>query len=334
MLVSLNGWALTEFRGTLGIEPDLLPTKDIFSFDANSETQEPAIHARSPADNQSPAYYVVLKGKYLEKDGYLVQGQEKIILASDGSFALEVGISSSSNPFSLNLVNKEGILKPIHANVQLSNWDEFLQTQIPERLFQFSGGVGFSSILYRQSFNPDISFLSITPSLSARLTLPNQRWSMEASSYYTLVPFLINPTGTSMQIFGVSLTAAYHFLFSTLPRWKFTLAGGGYYITSFTSSFTYGFGNIQGPQLYPEIEYQVSQRGAISAYFKYSPILNYSSFLPWRNANIGFGCGYTFLNSIQRPRMSVELDVSLLSFQFSISNIYLSTSNLSFVYHL
>ena len=138
----------------------------------------------------------------------------------------------------------------------------------------------------------------------------NNKWELSASSFVNLVSTYSNHED-SIKFFGWNARAGYVIQKSGSP-WKFCINGGWYYLTSFGNSI--GIQNLNGPQIYPTVNFQISPSKIVYGHLKFSPLANRLSILNLSNHEVAFGGGYQF-EWIGR-RFSVGVDLAILTMIF------------------
>ena len=138
----------------------------------------------------------------------------------------------------------------------------------------------------------------------------------EINAFYTALPMGSNVSGTSARFLGVNARAGW--VFPGLPRgMSLTLMVGWYYLTMFVDKNSFGFENIQGPQVFPELSWILYLPNdvpvVLTTYYKYSPVAPDIKSLTYSIREISTGLNFRYpVGGIQQlPRYAYLKAVSL-----------------------
>ena len=179
--------------------------------------------------------------------------------------------------------------------------------KLPQRLF-VSPGLGVSSIHFTQTDKADYSSMVATVKVSANYFLFPPKWDLGFSGFMNLAT-LSKSGADEVRFLGLNLRMGYIFPQVKAP-WRLSLYGGWYYTSASSSSETFGYRNVSGPQLYPSIRRTLSNGHAVSTYLKFSPIFNSLGLLGLSNSEIATGFGY--LIPSENHTYSINLDFARL----------------------
>lgn len=138
---------------------------------------------------------------------------------------------------------------------------------------------------------------SITTKAVLRYFLLPPMIDMEANVYYTALPLQSNVPATKLQFLGsnvrVGLVVPY------LPKYMgLTLMGGYYYVSTYVTGNAFGFQNLKGLQIYPELSWLVylpqQMPLVFTTYYKYSPVAPTLRSLTFASREVSTGLNIRF----------------------------------------
>jgi hypothetical protein len=262
----------------------------------------------------------VISGRILSRGRVALLNHRPLALTARGYFHVEVPLRSphgkAEKTLHLEIVNAYGLVvekgelsipHPHPARALASSDPELaigvqatpgllVAKTVPEepKLMSSSAlvpSLGFSYISYQEA-GMSLTEEAITVKLSFKHPLdPSGKWSLGISGYYTAVPVATTGSPDSIRFFGLNGRMGYSPPLAS-QNWRFIIQGGVYYTTTFVTGDVYGFKNMFGPQIYPEIDRVLSNGGAISAYFKYAPIIDQTQ-LTFSNSELAGGLSYS-----------------------------------------
>jgi hypothetical protein len=276
--------------------------------------------------------YTVLKGHLGAPINQLTLNGKNIYVDRSGDFEIRFGFRGTEKTFRMtaldhnNRVSRATFrLAPSIEEIKLQKLDRIETRNYSIKKVRYSLGAGYTQIHYEQTGLEAIDEHAVTikGALIYRL-VPNQ-WDLGLSSFANA--FLIKSSSTlSVRYVGVNLKAGYYVL-KAPSRFRIVLNGGLYYNTSFGDV---GFSGMYGPQIFPELSYQISDRRSIMTYVKFSPVLVGSKIDFSKNRELAVGAHYSFPFARTR-RLSIGVDYSRLDLfvdgdSASTSTLSLSTS--------
>jgi hypothetical protein len=209
----------------------------------------------------------------------------------------------------------------------------------PAGRFQFSALLGYALNTY-QSDLVSSSQSSIIGKFSIQYPFESwRRWSLGVSGFATLLPLnqtrYTTVTGIRDQVtiryLGLNLRA--HFATDWLPQpWLLSIAGGWYTNTTFVTNNRFGYEWVNGPQLYPQLIYQVDEQRQWGGYLKFSPVFSGpTSMLSWsRNFEAALGIFHSAPWPWWNNRIGlIQLDVAHLQIKPSLAKVYSNTVSMS-----
>jgi hypothetical protein len=297
------------------INPDLM-------WDESKETREPVLQIREK-DQQGPRYFVELRGQYLKKEISLLFGDRAIPFGNDGKFKIEVGIEAPQNEVVLSKIGKEGDLERYSWELSFPEWDKFQASLMPSpsKRWSLTTGVEASYLAYKQA---DTSLPK--PTNFSQLAMEfygggsyflMENLTLQGNVLLTLLPLYSTQSGSTMRLFSGNLGAILKLPFLVRDFWSLKIRGGYSYRTSFPSSSTFGYFNLQGIAVYPQLEKTFSQGQLAWAYARFLPLSNGGlNFLSLSNFELTVGGGYQFKELKDGKWLSANFDLSFLSLQY------------------
>jgi hypothetical protein len=202
--------------------------------------------------------------------------------------------------------------------------------------------VEFNRALDRRSFfllGTGVSLIEVRQSESRISLFRNTVLSVKGAFNYFLSPPVwdfgvsgfMNVLGlgcgcaTDVRILGVNARIGYVFPGIRNP-WRLALYGGWYYSTMIASDESFGYRNLNGPQIFPTLRRAFGNGSALSAYLKLSPISNRLSLMNLSNSEQAVGVSYLFPK--WGKTFAVSLDFSRLRFGLEGVEIRTSSSSL------
>ncbi|HUP58420.1 MAG TPA: hypothetical protein VM598_13260 [Bdellovibrionota bacterium] len=271
----------------------------------------------------------VVKGKFTRPNWNLGRKSGQITLDQSGEFQLPLlltGIDTRSSFFAV------GIRGQTETQEFVVRYPDFFEARNRKsRRVSFSPGISISSISYRQTSAIDfnLSQLAVTGKLGAEYPL-SSRWSLGASAYITLLP-ITNP-GDTLRFLGVNLRAAYHIWTAEKP-WALSIAGGLYYTTTLVTGGEFGFFNLTGPQIFPQLRRNFNNRNIAAGYLKYSLISYGSHLLSPSQSEIAGGMSYAW-RMPNGNHFSANLDIARLGLVIPEGNVTSTSVSVGVGYNL
>jgi hypothetical protein len=198
-------------------------------------------------------------------------------------------------------------------------------------LFRFNFGAGITSLSYRQQRIEPFSQLALTIKGGAVYPIWKNQLDAGFSGFYNVIGFgSSSPRGYKMRYMGLNGRLGYSVI-KAPSKLKMNINVGIYYNTSYSDI---GFGNMMGPQLYPEISYHFDNGHSLHAYGKLSPAFSNDYSISFNdNREIAAGVHYAFpLNAVNR--LSIGIDISQLKLSvepnWGVTNTYSLSGGISF----
>jgi hypothetical protein len=178
----------------------------------------------------------------------------------------------------------------------------------------YSLAVGYTSISYQETNIISLSQTALTAKGSFQTKI-SSNWSIALGSYFNALALTTDSGQNTLQFLGVNGRIGYSLPWVPQP-WKVSLMGGMYYMTSFAKpSNQFGFNNMMGPQIYPQIQYQFANRDSFYIYGKYSPISRGGFDFTFASTEIAAGGGYNYATS-NGQAISFSIDYAQVNLDF------------------
>jgi hypothetical protein len=306
----------------------LVPTrnpKEVISdlnWDGRKETQEPLLQKRKkPVEKngdvrEGSTYFVELHGNYQKKGRSLLFNKRPIQRAVQGNFTIEVDIKSEHQEFTISEIDEAGKVKTQKNELFFSKFGKINSTtkEPDKKKWSVSPGLGVTLATYQQTGFANFTETALTVKVAADYAIAG-RWDVGGSAYYTLLPLTATQKDMTLTFLGLNLRAGCRLLKSE-SVWGLSLMAGIYYATTFAKG-TFGYHNVQGPQIYPTLSRKFSGEKSAWLYLKYSPIFDGTDFVSLANAELAMGGGFTVMAFSRGQTLAATLDVALLSLQVS-----------------
>ncbi|MEN9723832.1 MAG: hypothetical protein RJB38_1818 [Pseudomonadota bacterium] len=160
-----------------------------------------------------------------------------------------------------------------------------------------------------------------------------------ANLFFTPLGFASQLSGSAATAFGVqhatvrslgaNVRVGYAFP-QVSPPWRISVMTGAYFITMFVSPGVFGFQNLMGPQMFPNIRYQLKSGDSVGGYFKFSPISTSFSVAQLSNREIAAGLSYRKKLGSSTSRRSIDFSADLSQLKIVIDGAPISTRSTSF----
>ena len=251
-------------------------------------------NVRTEALGEDLKTIVTLEGTFQRDDWTLIGSNRNITRAADGSFSFEAPISRDAMTIDFMAVGPLGEIEKEKIVLLYSGWEAHKTEAAaapPKRLF-VSPGLGLTSLSHQESGVAAYSSINLTAKLAVNYLLFPPKWDLGFSSYVTAFQFSKNQNISAYYI-GVNARIGY-IVQQIQEPWKFSLYGGWYYLTMIVSGNSFGFKNLQGPQLYPSLRRTFKKGSAVAAYLKFSPITDNFSLLQLNNRELALGAAYIY----------------------------------------
>jgi hypothetical protein len=204
-------------------------------------------------------------------------------------------------------IDLRGVVVKEKLILKVDDWPALLNSFHAERKRPISVGAALSYINLNQSRIPSFSEEAVTFKLAYQSVFFRPFWSLNASVFFTAVPFHSNLSPYEARFFGSNLRVGYRLPFVHEP-WEVQIFGGVYYTTMFVTDNAFGYQNEIGPQLYPTVRRYFKNGDSMSVYFKYSPVEGgQSDKFSSENREVAFGLGWNH-RLVNQHFVSVTLD--------------------------
>lgn len=282
---------------------------------------------------------IYLYGK-LERPNWKLFLQGKAIgLSKDGYFKLVVPIESWRTELPVLIVSREGAETPGLVVIKIPNW----QTEEPPALAPeavepakptsgkrypifWSNSLGVSDITFQQAGIVDFSEWVTTAKIAAEKALfPDLHISIRANAFATLFAITTSQANTLARFLGANLSLGYDFPFVKSP-WRFRIASGVYYLTTYVADDAFGFKNLAFLQVTPNVRWQFHPRRALGLYVKLAPVSLGLFTLNFAQRELAVGLSYEYL-VYKSQALFFTLDYSNLKIDLTES---INSSSLSF----
>ena len=302
-------------------------------FDSSPETRNPLVEVRDPK-NPGPHYYTTLKGRFTKKDRTLVYNNEEIETDEHGNFSMEVEVTSEKQKVTLLSIDDKGSVQKQKVEIDFPDWKEFEKEQHPVEVvpppsppspidqpveepkpkkFSITPALGYTIISYEQTYVSKLTETVITPKVSASYNL-SKRWSIDANAFYNAL-LVSHAQSAHIEFLGINGKVGYTVPKLSNEHWILKLSAGYYFNTSFSHSQSFGYKNVNGPELFPMLTHLFPKEQAAWLYFKYSPIFNGLALLSLNNTEMGIGAGFSFAPSKKRRVLSITADIVVMKIQ-------------------
>ena len=243
---------------------------------------------------------ISVSGDFLKKGKVAVINSVAIGPDGHGHFRASIPITKHQSEIPIQIINAYGrveekvmwsIPKPSEPKLRrpASTDPETLPSASPSPIPSiknhfFEPVVGLSFVSYHDNTQNDFSEVALTAKFSYSQdlgeaedpTLPS-RWRLGFSFHYTGPIKENNENGISFG--GLEVKGSYRLVAANRSGGVGVLIGvGGYYLTTFENGNPYGFDNMEGPEIYPEVQYTFSGASVLSTYVKYAPTLSSGKF--------------------------------------------------------
>ena len=178
-----------------------------------------------------------------------------------------------------------------------------------KKLSQWNFGLEIRSVNYSQTNLNNLNETMLAPVISYQEQFA-KRWSFQAESFIDAVrdvPFATNQNNDMARFWDSNADIIYSIPLRS-PNWSIGIAGGFYYMTTFSSGESFGFTNLWGPEIYPIVRFVPNNKNTFEFYFKYAPVL---SQMPFNFSNNESNAGIEW-TKITRAKRSVSFKVELL----------------------
>ncbi len=156
--------------------------------------------------------------------------------------------------------------------VLLPNDPEFHASEIEksDRPWRAQLGMGVTQLNYLQTQAPRVSETALTLKGGLFRGLKNN-WDVSGSGYWNAALLSTKPDPYSIGLYGLNGRVGYRFKQVRYP-WALKVMFGWYYMTMAQATGGIGFSGVNGPQLFPMLNYAFKSKASLSTYIKFSPV--------------------------------------------------------------
>lgn len=279
-----------------------------------------------------------LRGRIQNKIKDVFLEGKPIKVDSKGEFEADFNFRYDTRTFTIRVVDRNNKsffsqyrIRPSNEAPKPKEVTPETETPPQKSLFRFNAGAGMTVLSYRQQRVEPFSQYAITIKGSVNHPIIKDHIDAGFSGFYNAVGFgSTSPQGFKMRYMGLNARVGYSVIKAPSP-YRLNLNVGFYWNTSFSDI---GFGNMMGPQVYPEFAYILNNGHSIHAYGKLSPAFSNTYSISFsENREIAAGVHYSFPIT-DSNRLSVGMDVSQLQLSvddtWGITNTYSLSGGISF----
>jgi hypothetical protein len=176
--------------------------------------------------------------------------------------------------------------------VLLQNDPEFHASEIEksERPWRAQLGLGVTQLNYLQTQAPEVSETALTLKGGIYHDL-KKNWDVSGSGYWNSVLLSSKPDPYTITLYGLNGRVGYRFRQVRYP-WALKVMFGWYYMTMAQATGGIGFSGVNGPQLFPMLNYAFKSKASISTYIKFSPVSDRFNILQIGSYEFASGVSY------------------------------------------
>ena len=187
-------------------------------------------------------------------------------------------------------------------------------------------GLGFTQIHYQETEAAALTEISITPRAALTYFFSPDGWSVGGSGFVNAAIAGSSDPNT-VRFYGLNLRAGKPVFGAPGGSERLSLYGGWYAVSTFGNA-QIGFVRMNGPQIYPTLEFLQASGARILIYGKYSPISPKAGAISFRSNELAGGGSYTFSTRGHTP-WSITFDASKLSVNIE-DLLYISSTSYTF----
>jgi hypothetical protein len=274
---------------------------------------------------------VTVSGQYSRPKWQLLFKDEKLNKSEDGKLRFKVKLGNKSVVYlNLKAVGPTGEAEQGVYEIHVSPGDKS-----PARFGPISlkPELGFTSISYRETDQPDYSAFVLTAKVGASRKMLVSELDLGANVFFTLLPISKSSDATA-RFLGANIRLGY-LPRSIAPPWKLAICTGLYYTRMFVTSNRFGFAGMVGPQLFVTGQYTLKNNDAIQGYGKLSPVTSSETDSMWTFKNRELALGGSFIHPLQNGHnLSVGADFSSFNIVFPDMTIQVRSLSLGVGYSL
>jgi hypothetical protein len=258
-------------------------------------------------------------------------------IEKDNRFSIHVPIESAQQNFELIGIDLDGSTLPYKGAILFSGFSNLLKNRKIRRRISIFASLGAGYETERQSYLTDFSQKNLRSKLGAYYFITEEGWNVNLESSYAALSWGSNQASIQLNTLALDLTIGTKFRFSSSSRWSFNILGGWSYFTSFASTNTLGFKDVNAAQLDLRIECNVKEKNWLFFNLKYAPILNGQSWFTINNAAVSLETGYSFSlvsSSFADQFLRPSLELSRLGLTVAPKQLFLNYYAFSLGYGL
>jgi hypothetical protein len=246
----------------------------------------------------------------------------QIELDTENRFSLSIPLQEDSVSFELKAIDRLG-----HVASESFRVDAPASLQTPRKSathsWSFTPALGISHLAYTETRIQPYSAILPTPKLGISYALSEQ-WSLGASAFMNLASLASSDPAVSVRFLGLNARAGFSFPTGS-SSWKTTALLGIYSLGMNASNNALGFDRLYGPQFVLAERKTLDAINALTAYAKYSALLDGSDISLGKRELAG---GASYERRIGERAYTASLDASV--FDFNIGNIQIQSQTLTF----
>lgn len=190
-----------------------------------------------------------------------------------------------------------------------------LAAQVPDvikpKKYYFSANMGYSLIDHKETRAPNYSAAAFVPEFHAQFLIATGI-SAEIDGFISAVQVGSNRPTANVFFYGADARLGWVAYSGPV---RVSLMGGYYLRSMIVADDSFGYAEMNGPQLYPAIEVPLPDGDSLTAFFKFSPVADGFSLMGFENHEIAYGLTY---NHRVNARIAIpfSIDVSLINLTF------------------
>ena len=229
------------------------------------------------------------------KDADIIFPGERIILSETASQKIEKNLDQSS------LEDESEGHQPendengaVHQSSQLiEGVKNKPSSSTPHSPFYLIPYLGVSQLFVKQTTLSPMEETALTLKLDARYFFRKTSLSVGIDGIYSFLPLASSASHMSIRPLSIAFHGIKGIQVSNL--WTINLYGGGFYSTTFANDTEFGYRNVAGIEIYPEVIFKFKKFHQAGLAFKFSPFLNGLGMLDLKNRMITFQGEWRFL---------------------------------------
>lgn len=243
---------------------------------------------------------VKLVGIFKTDDWNVIYQNKRIIKGAPGMFELQIPITGKNTPVKITGIDPYGGVWTYKGNISYPLYElmllKYYQDKNPAKhSFNLAAGLGYTSLSHVEAGTANYNARMLTGKLSFNKVIFPPKFDLGIALWGTLKTISDTRSDADVSMYGFNARLGYIFQGIRYP-WRLAIYGGWYYLTmsvrGASSTNTFGFQNVSGPQLFPTVRYSLGNGQSLSAYGKISPISDRLTVLSLTNREVAFGLSY------------------------------------------